>query len=135
MAPAILVAMGHVWVNGLLMADLAVIAFAMVSAHLAGHWLGPGAFWPKAVWLAAVLLFALYRANFYQIGLRISRLDLVGRLFLALGGAATATMAISFAFPTLRLGRYAFIHIFVVVALGLLASRLTCIQRGVFHAE
>jgi hypothetical protein len=56
--------------------------------------------------------------------------ELAGRLFLALTAGATATAAIGFVLPVLRLGRLAFLHVLGVLAVGLLTSRLASIALG-----
>ena len=117
-------------VFALVAADLTVIAFAMASASRLGYWIPDGALWPKAGIVAAVILLALYLADLYKLDFRIRRVELASRLFLALGAATTITAAIGFAFPVLRLGRLAFLHVIGVVALGLLASRLTWVTLG-----
>ncbi|MGH2626139.1 MAG: exopolysaccharide biosynthesis polyprenyl glycosylphosphotransferase, partial [Anaerolineales bacterium] len=111
-------------------ADLAVTIIAALSAYRIGYWPGVGPQWPKVTVLAAVTLLALYLADLYHLGLRLRRVELTTRLFVALAAAATTTAAIGFAFPTLRFGRMAFIHTFGVVALGLLVSRLAWLARG-----
>jgi sugar transferase (PEP-CTERM system associated) len=111
-------------------ADLGIVTFAMASAKLLGYWHPDGALWPKTVIVAAVTMLALYLADLYKVDFRIRRVELASRLFVAVAAAATLTAAIGFAFPILRLGRLAFIHVLGVVALGLLGSRLAWIALG-----
>ena len=110
--------------------DLAVIALAVASTQHLGYWNPDGALWAKAASVAAVMLLVLYLADLYKVDFRIRRVELASRLFVALAAGATATAAIGFAFPFLRLGRLAFLHILGVIALGLLTSRLTWIALG-----
>ena len=110
--------------------DLAVVAVAMASSLRLGYWLPDGAVWLKAALVGAVTLLVLYLADLYKLDFRIRRVELVSRLFVALAAGATITAAIGFAFPVLRLGRLAFLHVFGAVALGLLASRLAWIALG-----
>jgi sugar transferase (PEP-CTERM system associated) len=111
-------------------ADLAVIAIAAVSAEALGYWTGEGLLWPKAVVLAGVTLLAMYLADLYQLDSRGRWVELTSRLFVTMAAVVTATAAIGFALPAFRFGRLAFIHMFAVVALGLLASRLGWLARG-----
>jgi sugar transferase (PEP-CTERM system associated) len=111
-------------------ADLGIVTFAMASAKLLGYWHPDGALWPKTVIVAAVTMLALYLADLYKVDFRIRRVELASRLFVAVAAAATLMAAIGFAFPILRLGRLAFIHVLGVVALGLLGSRLAWIALG-----
>jgi sugar transferase (PEP-CTERM system associated) len=78
----------------------------------------------KAAVVAAVTLLVLYLADLYKVDFRIRRTELVSRLLVAVGAGSIIAAAIGFAFPLLRLGRLAFIHVLGVVTLGLLASRL-----------
>jgi len=111
-------------------ADLAVIALAVASAQQLGYWNPDGALWAKTAVVAAVTLLVLYLADLYKLDFRIRRVELASRLFVALAACATATAAIGFALPVLRLGRLAFLHVLGVVALGLLTSRLTWTALG-----
>jgi len=80
--------------------------------------------------VAVVTLLVLYLADLYRVDFRVPWVDLAARLFLALAAGATATAAIGFMLPVLRLGRLAFIHILGVIALGVLTSRLTWTALG-----
>ena len=117
-------------VIAMVVTDLAIVTFAMGSAKLLGYWHPDGALWPKTAVLAGVILLALYLADLYKVDFRIRRVELVSRLLLAVTAGATLTAAIGFAFPNLRMGRLAFLHIFGVIALGLLGSRLTWTALG-----
>lgn len=114
----------------LVVADLAVIAAAMMSVHQLGYWMAAGPLWLKAGALAAVTMLALYLADLYRLNLRMRRVELTSRLLAVLAVAGTITAAMGFLFPTLRFGRLAFIHTFSVVALGLLVSRLAWLSLG-----
>ena len=111
-------------------ADLTVIALAAASAQHLGYWIGEGAEWPKAASVGAATLLALYLADLYNVDFRVRRAELASRLFVALAAAAIGVAALGFAFPTLRLGRLAFLHILGVGALGLLVSRLGWVALG-----
>jgi sugar transferase (PEP-CTERM system associated) len=123
--PAVVVAMIAV--------DLAVIVAAVTSATSLGYWIGDGALWPKAVTVAAVTLLALYLADLYAVDFRIRRTELASRLVFALAAATVTSAAVGFAIPALRLGRLAFLYVFGVISLGLLASRLTWVALGPKH--
>jgi sugar transferase (PEP-CTERM system associated) len=108
-------------------ADLAVISLAIFSASQLGYWITDEALWLNAAVVAAVMLPVFYLADLYKVDFRIRRVELASRQLLASVIAATITAAIGFAFPTVRLGRLAFLHIIGVIALGSLASRLAWI--------
>jgi sugar transferase (PEP-CTERM system associated) len=109
-------------------ADLAVVVIAMASSQWLGYWLPDGALWLKTSLLSAVVLLVLYLADLYRLDLRIRRVEVISRLLVALAAGATITAAIGFAFPDVRLGRLAFLHIFGVISTGLLASRLVWVS-------
>ncbi len=117
-------------VFAMIAADLTVIALSVASAQWLGYWIPDGALWPKAGIVAATIILALYLADLYKVDFRIRRVELASRLFLALAASTTITAAIGFAFPFLRFGRLAFLHVLGVIALGSLASRLAWIARG-----
>jgi sugar transferase (PEP-CTERM system associated) len=108
-------------------ADLAVVVLAMASSRWLGYWLPDGALWLKTSLLVAVTLLVVYLADLYKLDFRIRRAELTSRLLVALAAGATITAAFGFAFPNIRLGRLAFLHIFGVIGFGLLASRLAWI--------
>jgi sugar transferase (PEP-CTERM system associated) len=110
--------------------DLIVIALAVTSAQQLGYWNPDGELWPKILIVGAVTMLALYLADLYKVDFRIRRVELASRLFLALTAGATATAAIGFLLPVLRLGRLAFVHVLGVIALGLLTSRLAWVALG-----
>ena len=117
-------------VLAIMAADLGTIVLGIASAQKIGFWTGDGALWLKAASLASVTLLALYVGDLYRIDPRVGRVELVSRLLLTLTAAMTATAALGFALPALRLGRLAFLHTFGVVVLGLLATRLACHALG-----
>jgi sugar transferase (PEP-CTERM system associated) len=119
-----------IFVFAMVASDLLTIALAMVSAQQLGYWVGHGAAWPKAAGVGAATLLALYLADLYKIDFRVRRIELISRLVVTLAGATTAMAALGFAFPALRLGRLAFLHIVGVVTLGVLLSRLTWLSVG-----
>jgi sugar transferase (PEP-CTERM system associated) len=105
--------------------DIAAVAVAISVPHRLGLWLGQGPLWPKAVAVLGVTLFALHLADLYKVELAFRTRELVARLLIALACAAFVTAALGFTFPALRLGRLAFGQIFGLLAVGLLATRLT----------
>src|SRR5690349_17072448 len=111
-------------------ADVLVIALAVGSAQHLGYWNPDGELWAKTLIVTGVTMLALYLADLYKVDFRIRRVELASRLFLALAAGATATAAIGFALPVVRLGRLAFLHIIGVVTLGFLASRLAWTALG-----
>jgi sugar transferase (PEP-CTERM system associated) len=119
-----------VGVFAMVFADLLAVVLGTISAQHLGYWIGDGALWPKTVALTAATLLTLYVADLYRLDLRIRLVELTSRLFFAVAAAAMASAAIGFAFPALRLGRLAFLHMFGVVALGVFASRLAWLTLG-----
>jgi sugar transferase (PEP-CTERM system associated) len=105
--------------------DIAAVAVAISVPYRLGLWLGQGPLWPKATAVLGVTLFALHLADLYKAELAFRMRELVARLVIALACAAFVTAALGFTFPALRLGRLAFGHIFGLLAVGLLATRLT----------
>jgi sugar transferase (PEP-CTERM system associated) len=114
----------------LIAADLAVVVLAMASSQWLGYWLPEGSVSLKGGIVGGIILLALYVGDLYKLDLRIRRVELMSRLLVAVVAAAIITAAIGFALPPLRLGRMAYLHIFGVVTLGLLASRLAWITLG-----
>jgi sugar transferase (PEP-CTERM system associated) len=110
--------------------DLVLVGFAMASARHLGYWIADGAIWPRTAIVAGVTMLALYLADLYKIDFRIRRVELASRLLVAMAAAATITAAIGFALPVFRLGRLAFLHVFGVLVLGLVGSRLAWIALG-----
>jgi sugar transferase (PEP-CTERM system associated) len=110
--------------------DLATILLAALSPDWLGYWTGHGPLWPRVVTFAAVTLLALYLADLYRIDLRLRRIEVASRLYVALIAAAITMAAVGFALPALRFGRLAFIHTFGVSALGLLIWRLIWLARA-----
>ncbi len=117
-------------VMALVALDLMVIVLAVASAQQLGYWNPDGALWLKAASVATVTLLVLYLADLYKLDFRIRWVELASRLVVALAAITTATAAIGFALPVLRLGRLAFLHILGVIALGLLTSRFTWIAHS-----
>ena len=111
-------------------ADIFVIAAAVGSAQQLGYWNPDGELWAKTLIVTGVTMLALYLADLYKVDFRIRRVELASRLFMALAAGATATAAIGFALPPVRLGRLAFLHIIGVVTLGFLTSRLAWTALG-----
>jgi len=107
-----------------LIVDIAVIAASVVVATRVVAWGGDGDLWPKALVLIAITIAVLYVSDLYKIGRPTGHREVVARLILALGSACIITGAAGFAFPTLRLGRLAFLQTFAFVSLGLIVWRL-----------
>jgi sugar transferase (PEP-CTERM system associated) len=110
--------------------DVMVTALAMASAQQLGYRNPDGALWVKTAAVTAVALPMLYLADLYKSDSQIRRVELASRLLVALAAAATASAAIGFALPVVRLGRLTFLYVFAVVAIGLLTSRLTWTALG-----
>ena len=103
--------------------DIAVMVTATNLADDLVGWAGTGPLWPKTTVLVAITLLTLYVGDLYRLGLYGWR-EIVARLLYALICAATIMGAVGFAVPGLRFGRLAFVEIFGLMTLGLMAWRL-----------
>jgi sugar transferase (PEP-CTERM system associated) len=107
----------------LFLGDLAVILGAFYVAELSTAWAGYGPFAARFGEVAAVVAMALYLGDLYQPRQALSRRELVARVLICAASAALAVAAIGFAVPFLRLARSAFLAIFFLTTVGLMAWR------------
>jgi sugar transferase (PEP-CTERM system associated) len=102
---------------------LAVITGSLVVTEASGTWVGAGANAPKLILVAGITTFILYLGDLYNTRLPLGRRELVARVLICLAAAAPLVAAASYALPTLRFGRLAFLEISVTMTIGLLLWR------------
>ena len=112
------------WIMPVLLAgDLAVLAGSLLFTASSGIWIGSGHIGPKLLFLASIEIFCLYLGDLYNTRLPLGRRELVARLLICQAAAAPLIAAGGFAFPSLRLGRLAFLELGVAITIGLLVWR------------
>ena len=87
---------------------------------------GPGyaPFAARLIEIAGVAItFILYAGDLYQPRQAVRQRELFARLLICLGAAALVIAAVGFAIPVLRLGRSAFLQIFLLTTPGLIGWR------------
>jgi sugar transferase (PEP-CTERM system associated) len=107
----------------LLVGDLAVIAGSLLLTSALGAWIGFGPQGPKLILIAGVEIFLLYVADLYNTRLPLGRREMMARLLICQAAAAPLVAAGGYAFPSLRLGRLAFLELGIIMTLGLLFWR------------
>ncbi len=107
----------------LFVGDLAVIYGALWLTELSAPWAGRASFNARFVTVAFVLAFILYLGDLYQPRQALARRELAARVLICQGAAALVLAAVGFAVPGLRLGRSAFLGIFILTTLGLAGWR------------
>lgn len=107
----------------LLVGDLAVIYSVLWLTELSAPWAGRASFAARFVEVASVLAFTLYLGDLYQPRQALARRELAARVLICQGVAALIVASVGFASPDLRLGRSAFLEIFVLTTFGLTAWR------------
>ena len=103
--------------------DQAIVALSFLAADAGGMWVGAGATGPKLLSVAALITFALYLGDLYNMRLGLGRREMIARLLICQGAAGVGIAAMGFAVPSLRLGRFAFFSIVMAATLGLAAWR------------
>jgi sugar transferase (PEP-CTERM system associated) len=104
--------------------DLATLLASAALTYWWVDWIGEGAFWFKAIVLAATALLLLYLADLYHFQLQFDKGELLLRVGLTAVVAAVLTAAMGYAIPSLRFSRMTFLSITVTSTLGLMAFRL-----------
>jgi len=107
----------------LFLGDLVVISGSILLTQISGTWLGAGPHAPRLVFIAGITTFLLYLGDLYNPRLPLGRRELVARLLICQAAAAPLVAAGGYAFPSLRLGRLAFLEFGIAVTIGLLAWR------------
>jgi sugar transferase (PEP-CTERM system associated) len=103
--------------------DQAIVAISFLAADAGAMWVGAGAMGPKLLSVAALITFALYLGDLYNMRLGLGRREMIARLLICQGAAGIGIAAVGFAVPSLRLGRFAFFSIVTAATLGLAAWR------------
>lgn len=107
----------------LFLGDLAVICGAIYLAELATAWAGYAPFAARLIEIAGIIAFILYVGDLYQPRQEIRQRELFARVLICQGAAAMVIAAVGFAIPGLRLGRSAFLQIFLLTTFGLIGWR------------
>jgi sugar transferase (PEP-CTERM system associated) len=107
----------------LLLGDCAVILAAFHLTELSAPWAGYGPMAARLMVVGSVIGFSLYLGDLYQPRAALGRRELVARVLICQAGAALAVAALGFAMPVLRPARTAFLGIFTLTTLGLVAWR------------
>jgi sugar transferase (PEP-CTERM system associated) len=107
----------------LLLGDLAVILLGLYLAELSAPWAGRASFTARFLEVSTIFVFVLYLGDLYQPRQASARREMLARLLISGGAAGVIIAAVGFAFPLLRLGRTAFVQIFVFAIPGLMAWR------------
>jgi sugar transferase (PEP-CTERM system associated) len=107
----------------LLLGDCAVILAAFYLTELSSPWPGYGPMAARLLIGASVMMFSLYLGDLYDPRQGLGRRELVARVLVCQAGAALAVAAAEFAVPVLRPARSAFLGIFILTTLGLMAWR------------
>src|SRR5262245_20532896 len=107
----------------LFLGDLAVILGAFYATELYAPWAGYGSFAARFAEVSAVLVFIFYLGDLYDPRLALVSRDLVARLLVCQSLGALILASVGFAVPALRIGRSAFLGIFLLTTPGLLAWR------------
>lgn len=107
----------------LLLGDLAVILGAFYAAELYASWAGYGPFAARFVEVSTVLVFIFYLGDLYDPRQALGGRELVARVLVCQSLGALILASAGFALPPLRIGRSAFLGIFLMTTPGLLAWR------------
>ena len=107
----------------LLLGDLAVILLGLYLTELSAPWAGRASVTARFLEVSTIFVFVLYLGDLYQPRQASARREMLARLLICGGAAGVVIAAVGFAFPLLRLGRTAFLQIFVLAIPGLMAWR------------
>ena len=107
----------------LLLGDLAVILVGLYLAEVSAPWAGRASFTARFLEVSGILVFIHYLGDLYQPRQASARRETVARLLICGGAAGVIIAAVGFAFPMLRLGRTAFLQMFVFAIPGLAVWR------------
>ncbi|HEY9506496.1 MAG TPA: TIGR03013 family XrtA/PEP-CTERM system glycosyltransferase [Gemmatimonadales bacterium] len=107
----------------LLLGDLAVILTGLYLTELSAPWAGRASFTARFLEVSGILVFILYLGDLYQPRQASTQRETVARLLICGGVAGVIIAAVGFAFPMLRLGRTAFLQMFVFAIPGLAVWR------------
>jgi sugar transferase (PEP-CTERM system associated) len=117
----------------ILAGDLIMLLASVSLTYWWVGWVGDGPFWPKVIGLTATTILLFYLADLYNFQLQLDKGELFLRIGLAAATAAVLIAAISYAIPSLRLSRLAFLAITTSSSLGLMVFRLTTRNLVSYH--
>jgi sugar transferase (PEP-CTERM system associated) len=103
----------------LFVGDLAVILAALYVTELSATWAGYGSFVARFFEVAAAVTFVLYLGDLYHARQALARRENLARLLICQAVAAFLVAALGFSVPFLKLGRSAFLEVFLIITLGL----------------
>jgi sugar transferase (PEP-CTERM system associated) len=112
----------------LFLGDCAVVAGGFLVSYLSDTWLGSRPLLPKTMLVAASVTLVLYLGDLYSTRLNPGRRETVARILTCQGVSALLIAAAGFAFPSVRLGRGAFLTIVASVTVGLMAWRVAALS-------
>ena len=107
----------------LFLGDIAVILGGLYLAELTAPWPGRAPFTARFLEVSGIMVFILYLGDLYHPRQAHARRELLARLLICQGAAALLIAAVGFALPLLRLGRAAFLQVFLLTIPGLMAWR------------
>ncbi len=107
--------------------DLAVLVAAFQVPELSETWIAEGATLPRLVLVVVLAAFVLNLGGLYDARIHMGRRELLARLLTCQVVVGLLVAAVGFAFPSLRLGRAAFLQIGAAATVGLIAWRVTWI--------
>ena len=107
----------------LLAGDLAVLALAFQVPTLTGTWIAEGSVIPRLIMVGLLVGFVLNLGGLYDLRLTLGHREVFARLLTCQAVAGLLVAAVGFAFPSLRLGRAAFLQIGAASTIGLIAWR------------
>jgi sugar transferase (PEP-CTERM system associated) len=107
----------------LFVGDVTVLVVAFHVPKLTDTWIAEGSVVPRLLLVISLVGFVLNLGGLYDVRLAMGRRELLARLLTCQAVAGLLVAAVAFAFPSLRLGRAAFLQIGVAATLGLIAWR------------
>ncbi|MGH7350528.1 MAG: TIGR03013 family XrtA/PEP-CTERM system glycosyltransferase [Candidatus Rokuibacteriota bacterium] len=113
----------------LFLGDLGVVLAACYVAEISTPWAGYAPFTARFIEVSAVMAFVFYLADLYHPRQAVGGRELGARLLICQGVAALLLAALGFAIPGLRLGRSAFLQIFLLTTPGLMIWRAALLGR------
>jgi sugar transferase (PEP-CTERM system associated) len=108
---------------GLFVGDLIVILISFYLTELSAAWAGRASFSARFIEVATVTTFVLYLGDLYQPKRAPGHREVMARLLVCQAVSALLIAAIGFTVPALKLGRSAFLEIFALTLVGLMAWR------------
>src|SRR4030095_12887418 len=103
--------------------DLAVLVAAFQVPRFTDTWIAEGPLVPRLALVVLLVGFVLNLGGLYDVRLAMGGRELLARLLTCQVVAGLLIAAVAFGFPSLRLGRAAFLQIGAAATLGLIAWR------------